>query len=513
MYKVTLINDGIKTVIHHPFFNDVKVQTGQIKQGINVADGFSFTILPSNPGYNLIRPLKTLIQVFNTKTQKMEFDGRILMPTESMSESGMFAKSFLCESELGYLNDSVQRHGEYHDITIRQFLEVMIANHNSDIANDNIDKKFVVGEVTVTNNTDNLYRYLGYESTFDSIGDKLISRLGGELRVRKENGLRYLDYLQSVGTTKNTEIRLSKNLKSITKEVDPSEIITRLIPLGVSLESEDEGATDASRARLTIESVNNGKDYLEDEEAKQLFSVVAKSMVWDDITQASILKTRGEQFLQENNRVKVKYSISALDLSLIGLDTDSFDIGNHHPVINPVMNINETLRVIGKTIDIINPNDNNLTVGDLFKTTSQYQYEANKSRQNVIELQETVSNQAKTISTLKTEIIAVNDAVSDINQAITESDLPGLEQAVTSLEEAINDLNTSIGNIPIYDVATPTSNGLMPSLDKAKLNRISILNNIDLDEVNAKLNLITVSEVVDIDDLVARVTALEGGTA
>src|SRR5690606_1653310 len=262
MYKVTIINDGIETVIHHPAFGQPKLQSGQIKQEINKADGFIFMILPNNPGYNLIHPLKTLIKVLNLKTGKLEFDGRVLSPTENMAKSGAFAKSYHCESELGYLNDSAQRHGEYHDISVRDFLQVIIDNHNRDVADDDIDKTFVVGEVTVTDPNDSLYRYLGYESTLDTIFDKLIDRLGGELQVRKENGVRYLDYLQNPGELKETEIRLSKNLKSITKEVDPSEIITRLIPLGTRIESDDSDATDASQARLTIESVNNGKYYI-----------------------------------------------------------------------------------------------------------------------------------------------------------------------------------------------------------------------------------------------------------
>src|SRR5699024_1646840 len=264
MYAVSITNNGKETLIHSPFFNDLKLQAGQIKQDINVADGFTFSILPNNHGYNLIRLLKTLVTVENISTNKKEFDGRILMPTESMDESGMFAKTFICESELGYLNDSNQRHGEYHDITVRDFLQVIIDNHNRDVADDPIDKTFEVGIVDVDSSTGTLYRYLGYKSTFDEIEDKLISRLGGELRVRKENGVRYLDYLKEAGEVKQTEIRIAKNLRSITKDVDPSDAITRLIPLGERIESEDEDATDASEARLTIESVNGGKDYIID---------------------------------------------------------------------------------------------------------------------------------------------------------------------------------------------------------------------------------------------------------
>src|SRR5690625_2177294 len=136
MYKVTISNNGHETVIHNPFFNDVKLVAGQIKQEINVADGFTFSVLPDNPGYDLVRPLTTLITVDNAKTGKREFDGRVLMPTEDTTNSGAFTKSFVCESELGYLNDSRQRHGEYHGITVRDFLQVIIDSDNADVADD-----------------------------------------------------------------------------------------------------------------------------------------------------------------------------------------------------------------------------------------------------------------------------------------------------------------------------------------------------------------------------------------
>lgn len=97
MYKVTLMNGKQETVIHHPAFNDLKVQTGHNKQGINVADSFSFTILPDNPGFHLIRPLRTLVTVDHIQSGKREFEGRVLMPTESMDDQGKFMKSFLCE--------------------------------------------------------------------------------------------------------------------------------------------------------------------------------------------------------------------------------------------------------------------------------------------------------------------------------------------------------------------------------------------------------------------------------
>lgn len=500
MYLVTLINKDKETTIYTPFSSGPKSLNAEIKREINIADGFHFEILPDNPGYNSISPLKTLIKVMNLKTGEVEFDGRILMPTESMSDSETFSKSFLCESELGYLYDSTQRHGEYHDITVRDFLIEIINNHNADIADDEIDKKFEVGIVEVDSSTGTLYRYLGYESTFETIKDKLLDRLGGELRVRKENGVRYLDYLQSIGERKSTEIRLSKNLKSITKETDPSDIITRLIPLGERIASEDEEATDASEARLTIESVNNGKDYIDDKEAMAVFGVITRSHVWNDITQPNRLLMSGRQFLNENNRVKIQHQLSALDLSVIGEDPDRFEIGNWHPVINEAMGINEYMRIVRQTIDIINPESNTLTIGDKFLRASDYQKEARKAQARFNELE----NQVEVLSARNRVTIAqledARDRLATIQQELTDVDLDNLPQELQTISQQILALQNLLEDldIPEYGLATQTKDGLMSKSDKAKIDRITVSNYIDLDNL-----------VSEIDNLAARLEALE----
>src|SRR5690625_285211 len=509
MYRVSIHNGNQETVIHSDKFNDIKLESGSIKQGINTADSFSFSILTFNRGYNQLFPLKTLIKIKNTLTNHYEFEGRILSPTENMEESGAFSKSYVCESELGYLNDSRQRHGEYHDITVRGFLQVIIDNHNADVADDPIDKTFEVGIVDVDSSTGTLYRYLGYESTFEAIDEKLISRLGGELRVRKENDIRYLDYVKSIGDHKATEIKIAKNLKTISKEVDPTEIVTRLIPLGERIESDDEGDTDASQARLTIESVNNGKDYIVDEAMEQaLGTIIYGSETWDDITQANILKTRGEQRLVENNRIKAQHKISALDLSKIGIDPDAYEVGNWYPVINPVMGIDESLRVIQKTIDIIDPENNNLTIGDKFLTASEYQNESNKSVRKVVDLENIVDSQSKTISNIKKEISNVEVNLGDLQQAIENADLEDLPDAISALEQAINNLNDALDGIPIYGPVTTTEDGLMTSADKIKLDDLEVYQ--EATETLAgllsatdkqKLNRLTVTQSIDLDQL------------
>ena len=391
MYEVKIINDSNETIINAiSTSSEAPRITGQCKFGINTIDSFTFNILPNNEGYNLIKDLKTLVEVNNIKTNKNEFRGRVLIQTPKMNSSGLLTKSITCESELGYLMDSVQEHGEYHDITVRGFLELIIDNHNKQVSED---KHFTVGVVEVIDNNDSLYRYLGYDKTLDTIKDKLIDRLGGELRVRHENGIRYLDYLQSIGEKKDTEIVLARNLITIEQERDPSEIITRLVILGPKLEDSEE--------RLTVASINNGLNYIDDEEAISEFGIIADTVTFDDVNIVENLLSKGKDYLKENNKIKKKHKINALDLSLIGLDVASFEVGNTYRVINPLMNIDEDLRVIEKTLDINSPQSSSLSIGDKFEDIKDYQLDNIATAKEVKTIKENVQTTVSALNSAR----------------------------------------------------------------------------------------------------------------
>lgn len=432
MYEVKIINDINETIINAVSTSSEAPRiTGQCKFGINTIDSFTFNILPDNGGYNLIKDLKTLVEVNNIKTNKNEFRGRVLIQTPKMNSSGLLTKSITCESELGYLMDSVQSYGEYHDISVRSFLELIIDNHNKQVSKD---KYFTVGEVNVIDNNDSLYRYLSYDKTLDTIKDKLIDRLGGELRVRHENGVRYLDYIQTIGEKKDTEIVLARNLITIEQERDPSEIITRLVILGPKLEDSEE--------RLTVASINNGLNYIDDEEAIAEFGIIADTVTFDDVNIVENLLSKGKEYLKENNKIKKKHKINALDLSLIGLDVTSFEVGNTYRVVNPLMNIDEDLRVIEKTLDINSPQSSSLSIGDKFEDIKDYQLDNIATAKEVKTVKETVQT---TVSALNSVSVELNNTVEILNTA--NENIGNLNEVVKANVDATNAIANTLVSI------------------------------------------------------------------
>lgn len=417
MYDVKLINHNTETYINVTS-TDLGAPriTGSIKQGINTIDSFAFDIYPNNPGYSQINPLKTRVEVENSLTGRTEFTGRVLIAKPSLNSTGELKMSVICESELAYLMDSCVTYAEYHDLSVKDYLKKLIENHNSQVDKE---KRFEVGVVEVESN---LYRYWGYDKSFETLKDDLLDRLGGELRVRNENGARYLDYLTKIGESKETVIQLAKNLVTIEQERDPGEVISRLIPLGAKL-------SDDTDERLTIADVNNGVIFVDDEEAIETFGVICATQTWDDVTISTNLVRKAKEFQAQNNRIKKSHKIEAVDLALIGLDLDTFEVGNYYPVINPLMGIDEELRVISKTIVIESPEKSSLEIGDKFEDIKDYQLQAIKTNNEVINIKNTVQTTVKSITTVSNELAKTAEVLQGTN---------------TTMKDVVEVLNTNL---------------------------------------------------------------------
>lgn len=573
MYAITIYdgpNDKVGTLIHSPYVDDLKV----IWKGNFVPDGISdltFTINPRNPAWNKVKPMRTLVKVIDFKRNIVVFDGRILKPIQSMSASELFTIEYICESKEAYLLDSHQRYGKYRNITIANFLNVILTTHNGQVEPH---KRFKLGRVEVTDPNDSIYRFLDDQKTFDAIQDKLVSRLGGHIVIRTESDGMYLDYLKTIGKTRNTPIRLRSNLKDLQREIDPTEVITRLVVLGARQEVRygiidwiesgiarvevqdgqdtemvdiplnilppglgagdsftiygtspywtfekgiDEGEPEENTLpRLTMKSVNGGKDYLDNQALINEFGIIEGSLIYDDINTPSTLLLRANQFFASQSAAKVSYTITPLDLSIVDSSFDSLEVGDWYYVVNEVLGINELLQIIEKSIDGQNPHLSKITLGQKVKTLSQYQIESNKKMKTFDTIQEKVNSQSKTIGRLATNVNSATTKLNEISTELQTSNLPGLKQTVEDLTDVVDQLNLSIGDIPVYGPVTATESGLMIPEDKIKLDSLenyqlatgTIDGLMSMDD-KKKLNRITANQAIDLDQFMADFLALK----
>ena len=423
MYRVFLISAKNQRFEIHGFKS--KLASAKITKAVNSVDKFEFTCLPDNVAYTECKPFVTRIEAWS---DNLLFKGRVLSSTNEMTTEGKLQCEVTCESELAYLHDSYQNYGKWQNISPTDFFKKIIEVHNSQVESY---KRFKIGRCDVRDPNNSIYRYTADEtSTYDTLEDKLIKRLGGELRLRYESDGTYIDYVATTAKLGNQIIGLSKNLRSLKQSINPEDIITVLKPLGKTIETPSDQAnnqtdSDASKPRLTIESVNSGSKWLRDEKKIAEFGIQAGAETWDDVTEASNLLRKGKEFLANQTTAKVQYQLSAVDLALIDKTVDEFTCGNYYHVYNPLMGIDENLRVVGQSLDLVDVTNSSLTIGDRFLSQEELSYQRRKEVEKAMAKRAEVMALAKTYDSLKKE------------NALFEDSLKKLQVEVTNLKPAV----------------------------------------------------------------------------
>lgn len=362
---------------------------------LNKCGTLKFDIAPNHPYYNAITKLKTNIDIYQNGSWL--WSGRVLKDTAKIN----MVKSVECEGELNFLCDTIQRPCEYHNMTVRGYLETLINIHNSQVLDD---RKFTVGNVTVTDPNDSLYRYTNNETTDKAIKDDLIDSLGGYLVVRHENGVRYLDYLQEYPYTNTQVIEFGKNIISLSKVINASDLYTVLIPYGARLETDTTNSV--LDKRLTIEEVNNGLDYIQNDDAVAIYGKITAVKTWDDVTIASNLLTKAKAELNNNIKLKQVIELTAIDLAKINVSIDSLIFGYKTRIKVKPYNIDEYM-IISKMVQQFDSSVNDkITLGSTTQTLTERMI-ANSNEQYI---QSTIIN-----NTIINQGNELNEKISDIN--------------------------------------------------------------------------------------------------
>lgn len=387
---------------------------------VNKAGSFSFKMPPQHPQYELPQKMLSCIQVFQDEEEV--FNGRI---TECKIDF-YNRKHFTCEGQLAYLNDSIQRPAEYHDMTVRGYLESLITSHNEQVKKD---RQFKVGIVTVTDNNDSLYRYTNYNSTMKEIKEDLVDDLGGYLRVRNVNGTAYLDYISDYDNVSTQSIEFGENLLDFSRNTDVSDIATVFIPLGAKLE---ESPIAALEQRLTIESVNNGSDSLVNLDAVKKFGYITKTITWDEVTTPKMLLYKANKYIADYQWNSMTLEVNAVDMHWTDADIEQFKLGDKIKVHSSLHGLDRYFPLSKMSIQLNNLSRSKFTLGTVVNT-------------KLTAKSQTISNTAsKAVETIPVPSAIVKQAVDQAAALITAATHG---HVVTTANEQLimdtNDVNTA----------------------------------------------------------------------
>ena len=387
------------TLIYDSTLEDYKIGKGQITKEADKSGSFVFSVYPDHPYYGQFIQMRTLITVY--KSGRIVFRGRILDDAVDYWN----VKTLTCEGELGFLQDSVARpfsfQGDHADLFAR-----FVAEHNEQVDEW---KRFKVGTCTVVDDNEYINRSAGgYGAMLDTMQSSLTeSALGGHFYITHgDDGtdpIPTLHYVADFPKTASQGIEFGVNLKDYTKKVSATDLATCIIPLGTSNGSDGE--------RLTIEDVNGGKDYIYDQNAVALYGWIVKTVVWEDVTLANHLLTKGRAWLSEVVNAHATIELNAIDLHLLDRSMESYNVCEYVRATSAPHGLDALMLCSKQTMDLLKPDNDTVTLGYSYGTLTG----AN------VQLGASVSTMGKKMSSIAQDAESIRMEVKDLETKYSSS--------------------------------------------------------------------------------------------
>ena len=454
MYKIYADD----TLIYDSTLEDYKIGKGSITLETNKSGSFTFSVYPDHFFYDSFVRLKTVITVY--KSGKIIFRGRILNDVTDYRNN----KVITCEGELGFLQDSIIRPFAFNG-TPEELFKKFINEHNSQV--DEF-KKFKIGTVTVIDPNNYIARSnSGYESALSNLNSRLIEdSLGGYFYITHgEDGTDQtptINYLADFTKISSQKIEFGSNLKNYTKTVKADDIATAIIPLGHEV---DDGNDKTENPKLTIASVNGGKDYVYSPEGVALYGWIFKVVSWDDVTEASNLKTKAEVYLEDIVNQNITIELNAIDLHLLDHSIESFNVCDYIHVISEPHNFDSTLLCNKQTLDLLKPENDSIVLGYTYSTFTEINGKMSSAVSNIVNIQSTVNN-------ISNRLTVLNQTVNDAEQ--------NADEALENYREVSEELSTVSGDLEaVAGVATENARNIATNASNIATNASNISKNAE----------------------------------
>lgn len=357
MYEIRLADGSPIFVQNDPDYAAFDIECSHAKGD---AGYIRFTMPKTNPAWGTLKTRQSLLE-FRLGKESLGF-----FEVRELTHDIQFDETVYAVGELAWLYDSIQPQAEFHNITPRWFLTALLNVHNAQCP----DHQFMVGTVDVTDSNDSLYRYTNRESTLEDIREKMVKRLGGQIRLRRSGNTRYIDYLTDAtfGAESSQRIFFGENLLDYCDTMSVDDICSAVIPLGARLENDATNKKIGNlERRLTIESVNGGKDWISEPALVSRFGNVRTVQTWDDITVPSNLLAKARAWLKSGQFEQMHLTVKAIDLSLTSAQFGRLRCGDFVTVVAKPYGLNRRFPITKRTYHPDSPDSDEIELGDNVK--------------------------------------------------------------------------------------------------------------------------------------------------
>lgn len=249
-----------------------------------------------------------------------------------------------------------------------------------------------------------------YMSGWEALS-KVVEVWGGEvtvtITVNSTSGVvsRAVNLLVKQGSnTAKRRFDYGRDISSIKRKVSDEPFVCRIIPRGKGEETDSGGYG----RRITIESVNGGIEYLQDDEAVPLVRLPNGSGGWeyptriivnDSIDDPQALKDWALEHITEYTRPKVTYTAYVLQFADAGMNYTGVALGDAVQCVDKTFcegGLRIDGRVVKMTVDVLDPTNTELEIGYLGNTIAD---QFRNLQASVTNAQTTLTQMAETMAT------------------------------------------------------------------------------------------------------------------
>ncbi len=222
---------------------DRQLTDQEVDLTLNEAGTYTFTMPPTHPLAGGLELMNRAQEVVLYRNGAVVFRGRVISDEEDFRGS----RTYTCEGERAYLNDAAlpkyyvgaydgdAPEGQEVDGTLDALFTFYLSRYNARVPDS---------QVVASGENQGLMVYSGAVSFQDSSRDSvwsamkshLIDAYGGYVRMRYDGGVRYMDYLAGGDHVCGQVVEFGKNLLDLLRTRDGSSIVTRVVPVGKTVE-------------------------------------------------------------------------------------------------------------------------------------------------------------------------------------------------------------------------------------------------------------------------------------
>jgi phage minor structural protein len=400
----------------------------RLDMDIDGAGSFSFVIPPVHALYDGIRKLKSIITV--QMDDEIIFRGRAVDDERDTYNQ----KNVYCEGDRSFLLDSVAKPYSYTG-NVQEFFHQLISSHNAQV---DVEKRFTPGRITAVSDILTMEAEDDdYSDTWARMEDRLLGAYGGYIRTRTEGGVTYLDWMSRDGDAGEQAVEFGVNLLDLTDKLDASQVFTCLIPLGESAVDEN-GDT---LPPVSIASVNDGVEYIQDDEAVEMYGKIWRTQTWDYVNDPAELLEKAKSYMKTGISVQT-LTLQFIDMHFTEASRKRVFVGDHPRILSQPHGMNISPICVKASLDLYNPEKSTYTFGEAPKTLTENFIQADEDIESVTGRRGGGGSKKNIEGKLRWAIIEANDNTAQINLLTHDQNL--LTNRISNAEIRLDGIDATI---------------------------------------------------------------------